>query len=107
MKIPTAPRHLSDEARKWWKALCTEYDITDEGGKLLLQTGLEAFDRMRAAQAEITKSGQIQTDRFGQQKEHQLLSVERDAMAQMIAALKSLNLDIEPLKAGPGRPPGR
>src|SRR5687768_16646756 len=102
-----APSHLSDEARRWWRELMNEYAINDPAGLLLLQTGMEAFDRMKAAQAEIAKDGQTVRDRFGQAKPHPLLATERDARSQLFAALKSLNLDLEPLRDGPGRPGGR
>jgi len=102
-----APKHLSPEARRWWRKLQEEYAFSDEGGLLLLQTALEAFDRMRAAQAAIGQDGATALDRFGQLKAHPLLSVERDARAALLAALKALNLDLEPLRDGPGRPPGR
>ena len=49
---------------------------------------------------------QQQPDRFGQVKSHPLLSVERDSRAQYLAALKALNLDLEPLRDKPGRPGG-
>lgn len=107
MATPSAPKQLSTEAKRWWKRLMDEYDITDQAGLLLLQTALESFDRMRSAQAAIATEGQTQIDRFGQAKAHPLLSVERDARAAMIAALKALNLDLEPVRSGPGRPPGR
>jgi P27 family predicted phage terminase small subunit len=102
-----APRTLSTEASKWWKKLTEDYDIVDEAGFLLLQTGLEAFDRMRGAQDVIRREGLQVADRFGQMKAHPLLTVERDSRAQMLMALKALNLDLEPLNAAPGRPPGR
>jgi hypothetical protein len=60
---------------------------------LLLQTGMEAFDRMKAAAAQIESDGQTIADGFGQ--------------AQLLAALKSLNLDLEPLRDGPGSPGGK
>lgn len=85
----------------------TEYDIGDEAGLLLLQTGLEAFDRMRNCQAAIKRDGQMVRDRFGQMKSHPLLPAERDARSQMLAALKALNLDLEPLHEKPGRPAGK
>lgn len=101
-----APGHLSDDAQEWWNTIAEEYGITDTGGRLLLQTALEAFDRMKSAAARINKDGAAVEDRFGQVKPHPLLPAERDARAQMLAAIKQLNLDLEPLKAGPGRPPG-
>jgi P27 family predicted phage terminase small subunit len=102
-----APKQLSPEARKWWRKLRDEYAIDDVAGLLLLQTAMEAFDRMRAAQAAIEEEGATVVDRFAQVKGHPLLCVERDARASMMAALKALNLDLEPLRDGPGRPPGR
>ena len=108
-KQPTPPKTLSVEARRWWRALEKGYLIEDEAGRLLLMVALEAFDRMRQAQAALTKDGLpvlTVTDRFGQIKAHPLCTVERDSRAQMLAALKALNLDIEPSRDGPGRPLG-
>lgn len=102
-----APHHLSDEARGWWQRLTAEYALDDEAGKLLLQTSLEAFDRMKRAAERIDADGDAVEDRFGQVKPHPLLNAERDARSQMLAALKQLNLDVEPLRDAPGRPPGR
>lgn len=101
-----APSGLSAEARKWWRKLTAEYAITDQGGLLLLGTALEAYDRMRAAQLAIEAEGMTLADRFGQLKPHPLLAAERDARGQLISALRSLNLDVEPLHDGPGRPGG-
>ncbi len=100
-----APSHLSKESRRWWKKIRDTYMIEDQGGLLLLQTCFEAFDRMRAAQKQVETEGQTITDRFLQIKAHPLCSVERDARSQMLAALKALNLDLEALRDGPGRPP--
>ena len=105
-KLPIAPRGLSPEARKWWKKLLEEYSIEDQAGLLILQVALEAFDRMRQAQSQVEKDGPTILDRFDQLKAHPMLTVERDARSQMMQALKSLNLDFEPLKEGPGRPAG-
>ncbi|MFW5453768.1 phage terminase small subunit P27 family [Thioalkalivibrio sulfidiphilus] len=101
----TAPKHLSAEAKRWWSRIVSEYDLGADHGPLLLQTALEAFDRMRECQARIKLDGPMLPDRFGQLKAHPLLSTERDSRAQMMAAIKQLGLDIEP--PGPvGRPPG-
>ena len=102
-----APSHLSKAAQQWWERIQNEYDISDQAGRLLLQTALEAHDRMKQAQAAIKSDGATVKDRFGQDKGHPLLTTERDSRAQMLAALKQLNLDLEPLRDGPGRPAGR
>ena len=101
------PKTLSREACRWWRRLTSEYEIGDDAGRLILATALEAFDRMRQAQAVLATDGLSIKDRFGQVKSHPLCVVERDSRGQMLAALKALNLDIEPLRDNPGRPGGR
>lgn len=103
MSKQRSPYGLTPESRRWFKKMVDEYQIVDTGGLLILQTGMEAFDRMRAAQTTIKKDGLTFLDKAGQIKSHPLCSVERDARTQMMAALKSLNLDLEPLK-NIGRP---
>lgn len=102
-----APPGLSVAARGWWKKLIAEYEIADQAGLLLLQTALEAFDRMKQAQKLIKQDGAVVNDRFGQPRAHPAATIERDARAAMLSALKALNLDLEPLRDGAGRPPGR
>lgn len=108
LKLPAsdAPEHLSAEARLWWKRLRAEYALDDEAARLLLQTALEALDRVRQCQRAITKDGLLSRGSKRQPRAHPLLAVERDARGQMLAALKALNLDLEPLRDGPGRPGG-
>ena len=101
-----APKALSREAKGWWQRLVAEYGLDDEAGLLLLQTALEAFDRMRSAQAAIEKDGASVLDRWGQVKPHPLLAAERDARSGLLQSLRALNFDVEPLK-GIGRPGGK
>jgi P27 family predicted phage terminase small subunit len=101
------PKNLSRESRNLWRRIQDEYGITDEAGLLILATGLEAFDRMRLSQEILSNEGMTTTDRYGQPKAHPMTTVERDSRAAMLAALKQLNLDLEPLRDGPGRPAGR
>jgi P27 family predicted phage terminase small subunit len=88
-----------------WQRLAAEYQITDAGGLVILAAACEAHDRMRQAQAILKAEGLTAVDRFGQTKAHPMTLTERDSRAQMLAALKQLNLDLEPLKSI-GRPPG-
>ncbi len=107
-KKPKAPKGLSRQAGRWWRKLVAEYAIDDEAGQLILLMAMQAFDRMHQAREELAKDGVTLTvtDRFDQVKTHPLVAVERDSRAQMLAALRQLNLDIEPLRDRPGRPPG-
>jgi len=86
---------LSEEARKWYHDLASGYSIEDEAGLLLLQTGMESFDRMREAQGLVDKHGITYLDRYGQPKQNPACTVERDQRSQMLNCLKALNLDLE------------
>ena len=59
------------------------------------------------AQALIAEHGAVTKDRWGQLRPNPACTIERDSRAAMLAALKALNLDLEPLRDKPGRPPGR
>jgi P27 family predicted phage terminase small subunit len=100
-----APKNLSKEAQRWWRKIVDEYHIGDSGGLAILQVMCEAWQRMRQAQKILEVEGPTVTDRFGQSKAHPLCAIERDARSQVLQAIKSLNLDLEPLKEI-GRPPG-
>ena len=99
------PRHLSEEAKGWWKRMLAEFVIDDEAGLLTLQSTLEAFDRLRESQAVLAEEGITVKDRFGQPKQHPATMIERDARTALLRGLKALNLDV--VMPGPiGRPGG-
>ena len=100
---PITPGHLSMEARGWWDRITSEWEM-EESSLMILQSALESFDRMREAQKIIRDEGIIVQDRFGQARKNPACDVERDAKGSMLRALKSLNLDLEPLNDSPGRP---
>ena len=106
MKTIRAPKHLSKEAKKIWKSLIAEYSIDDTAGLKILRVALEAFDRAQTAREKIDLEGMTVKDRYGQMKPHSLIACERDSRAAFLSGLKALNLDIEPLRDGPGRPGG-
>jgi hypothetical protein len=98
--------HIRKESRLEVRWLISEYGIDDAGGLLLLKTFADCDTAERNAQGIINEDGLIVVDRFGQKKSHPLLTTIRDARAQKMAALKALNLDLEPLKDRSGRPEG-
>src|ERR1700730_11603229 len=112
MKKPTMTEHirppkwLSRAAQKWWRRLRDDFGIEDSAGVALLTAAAEALDRTREAEAQVKAEGLTVLDRWQQAKPHPCVGVARDSRAQMMAALKALRLDIEPVKAV-GRPPGR
>ena len=92
-KLPTPPKHLSAEAKRLWNAIHADADISDAAGLLILQSALEAHDRMKQAQASIEKNGVVFTDKFGQPRANPAAVIERDARSAMLAALKALRID--------------
>ena len=106
-KTIRSPAHLSSEAKTIWKEILSEYQIEDAAGLRILRVSLEAFDRAQAAREAIDREGMTVTDKFEQMKPHPLLPIERDSRAAFLAGLKALNLDLEPLRDGPGRPGGK
>jgi P27 family predicted phage terminase small subunit len=103
--IPAAPKHLSAEAKRLWRDLVEEYGVSDSAGLAILAAGLEAHDRMRQAQATLACDGATVKDRFGQTQVHPAVRIERDSRSAWLAALKSMNFDLQPL-GDVGRPPG-
>lgn len=104
---PHPPEHLGTAGRDLWRSLAAEYGIGDAAGMALLTSAAECLDRVTQARAEIERDGLTIRDRFGQPKPHPAAAIERDARGGLLAALKALNLDVEPLNDGPGRPAGR
>jgi hypothetical protein len=64
----------------------------------LVTTAAEALDRIRQAQDAIRQHGALIKDRHGVLKQNPACILERDARTGMLAALRALNLDLEPLR---------
>ena len=97
-------KNVRPEAKREARRLIDEYGIADAGGLQSIQIFADAFTLELDSMDQVKIGGLTFLDRFGQVKAHPLLSVIRDARAQKMAALKSLNLDLEPLNSRPGRP---
>jgi phage terminase small subunit len=95
------------EAKKDAKQFILKFGIKDPAGIHLVETFADAYTLELNSMDIVQRDGLSYRDRFNQIKSHPLCSVIRDARAQKMAALKALNLDLEPLNQGPGRPPGR
>ncbi len=96
-------KNVRPEAKRAAKKLIDEYRIDDAGGMELIGAFADAYSLELDAMDIITREGLVICDRFGQKKAHPLCCVIRDARAQKMAALKGMNLDVEPLAERPGR----
>ena len=93
-EIPAAPRGLSAESKGWWGKILRQVEM-EKAHLLLLQTTLEALDRMRMAQKEIKRNKAVTVcDRFGQVKPHPACTVERDSRSAVVLGLKTLGLNL-------------
>lgn len=98
------PDSLRDDGREFFQSVVAEYAIGDPAGLALLARASECVDRIAAAQVAIAEHGELVIDRYGAPKLNPACGLEKDARAGFLAALRALNLDIEPLRDGPGRP---
>jgi hypothetical protein len=72
----------------------------------LLRQAAEAADRIASVRSQIDLQGELLTIR-GIPRVNPLCALERDQRAALVRCLRNLNLDLEPLRDRPGRPPGR
>ena len=103
----TAPKSLrTRDARAAWREIVVAYSLDDAAGLMLLESALLAYERMHEARQIIDRDGLLVTGMGGATKQNPCVAIERDSRAGMLAALKSLNLDLEPLRDKLGRPGG-
>jgi phage terminase small subunit len=106
---PGPPAHLGAAGTRLWAEVVQQYRIGDSAGLALVTTAAECLDRLREAQEAVREHGVLIRDRYGGLKANPAIAVERGARDGMIAALRSLNLNLEPLRdradhvAGPFR----
>ena len=100
----TPPAGLPRSARRWWLDVAGAYGMTgDEAGLRLLSEAAFALARLEECRAIIARDGAAVLDRFGAARAHPLLQAEHHARSSFLAAVRALNLDVEPAKAI-GRP---
>lgn len=88
------PADLGATGKALWLRLVAAYKVDDEHGQTVLALACRAADREQACRRRIEKDGVAVTDKWGQTKPHPLLAAERDARAQVLAALRALALPI-------------
>lgn len=99
-----APQHLNSDGRRLFESLTQEYSISDSGGVALVTVAAECLDRMRQAQAAIAEHGPVVKTGTDSVKSNPATKLEVDSRNGFLAALRQLNLDLEPLRDNPGRP---
>ena len=105
-KPPRAPAGLGKHGRQLWKTIQSEYAIEDAGGIAHLSSACRAEDDIQRMRQTVSTDGDVILDRFNQKAPHPLLAAIRGLEQVRRQCLRELNLNIEPLKDRPGRPPG-
>ena len=88
-----APKHLSEEAKKFWQSIARDFALESHHVKLL-NGACECLDRAEARQA-IEQDGPFFRTRYGEIRPHPGLAVERDQKALLARLLRGLNLDVD------------
>ena len=101
------PANLSPEALSFWANIVQEYHLDDAAGLLLLERACRALMRARELDTVLAKDGLLVTDRAGRARAHPASALLVEAERSLRGALRELHLDLEPLRHGPGRPPGK
>jgi P27 family predicted phage terminase small subunit len=88
------PAGLSRRGAELWQRLQAEYRVVDSAGLAVLEQGIRSFDRAEEARHELDRTGCVVRDRWNQLKAHPATTIERDARAAFLAALKQLGVEI-------------
>ena len=88
--MSTAPRHLSPESRRLWRALHASWRFRPDEETVLL-VGLEALDLVRRCQAEIDRDGITVAGRDGL-KQHPACVTLAAARQAFLTAMRQLGL---------------
>jgi P27 family predicted phage terminase small subunit len=102
-RCPTPPKGIRPEAVAEWRRLHRDYTIDADALPALVEL-CEALSRKIEAREVIERDGLIVKDRFGQDKAHPAISVERDSRLAVLRCLRVLGLP-GPEEKQRGRPP--
>ena len=106
-KPPRSPKGLGTAGRRLWAGIQAEYSITDGGGIAHLMSACKAEDDLERLRGQVKKDGDLITVTGKPPIAHPLLASIRGLETVKRQALRSLNLDLEPLRDRVGRPAGR
>jgi hypothetical protein len=99
-------RPLGEHGRALWAKVSSEYDVSDAAGTEMLTQACQACDRAEAVAACVEADGEMVRTPQGI-KVHPAIREELSARGFVVRTLQKLGLNFEPVRAGPGRPPGR
>jgi hypothetical protein len=105
IKTPTPPQKLGASGMSLWRDVTMAYEFNDRASYQALYEACAASDRAEACRKQIDADGELVRTKSGF-SDHPLLKHELAARAFVVRTLGRLGLDLEPVRPGPGRPPG-
>jgi hypothetical protein len=103
---PQPPGKLGEDGMSLWSDIVGSYEFSDRGSYQVLFEACCAADRASSLRAAIEEDGEVIRLR-GAIRDHPALKHELANRAFVVRSLMRLGLDLEPVRGGPGRPPGR
>jgi hypothetical protein len=100
------PKNLGAIGRSLWNDIVSMYEFSDRASYETLALACGAADRADACRSQIDADGELIKVGAGW-REHPLLKFELQNRSFVVRTLARLGLDLEPVRSGPGRPPGR
>jgi hypothetical protein len=106
LEVLPPPPDLDEVGAELWREIAGQYVFDDPGSIEVLRLACLARQRAARCATQITTDGEL--IRIGKSvRSHPLLRDEATFTALCARLLQRLGLDLEPLRSGPGRPPGR
>jgi P27 family predicted phage terminase small subunit len=97
-----APRGLSPSAVRIWRRVTGTYHFENEpASQLLLETALQAHDRMHQARDLIAVQGLTIMNRYSNYVPNPLLAIEDKSRRAMLQAMQQLGLEPQKLEEKP------
>jgi hypothetical protein len=95
--ISKPPTNLGPAGVALWHSIMTEYDVSDAGGRALLEQAAMAYDRAERLRIEIDRDGEIIRGRTGM-REPPGLRAELAARAFICRTLQRLGINLEAVR---------
>lgn len=102
---PKPPAHLSAEAKRLWRSVCAEYDISDAHDMKRLQVVCECWDTICEARKVLKKEGMFYRDRYDNPRKHPAMAVLETARISFLRAVREMGLDVLDGTFDTSRPP--
>lgn len=100
--MPTPPRDLRSDTRRWWKEIVAGYELESSHLRILTLAG-RAWDRGEQARQVLRSGGLSFVDDHGVRRPRPEVAIERNAAILFSRLVRELRLDVAPPDDRPPR----